>query len=417
MPASTRDQLTARPSRPALRTLGAAALATALVFGGTAAAAQEAPCPAAAPPPPVDSSEVPPPGQPEPSPLPVPEQPVGGERLGECGSVLPAGVPAPPEEVTAASWVLADLDSGEVLAAHDPHARHRPASTIKVLTALLAVRELDLSRQVVATQEDANMEGSRVGLEPGVSYTVEDVLAGLLLQSGNDAAHLLGRLLGGPDVAAEKMTRLAQHLGARDTRVATPSGLDGPGMSTSAYDLALVYREAMEEPDFARIVGTERTEIPGPPDQPPLEVRSNNQVLLNYPGGIGGKTGFTNDARHTFIGAAEQGGRRLVTVLMHGEQTPVRLSTQGERLLDYGYGMSAAEPVGRLVTPTPSPTATDGRGPGEGDRAAAAPSAGDTASPGVQSWAWPVGLAAAVAAVIAAVLAVRHRRARRAHRE
>ncbi|WP_461145551.1 D-alanyl-D-alanine carboxypeptidase family protein [Salinifilum aidingensis] len=415
MLASTHDHPAAGAPRPVLRALGAAALTTALVLPGTAAAAQEAPCPAPAPPPAVDSSEVPPPGQASPAPLPVPERPLGGERLGGCGTVLPRGAPAPPEQVTAGSWVLADLDSGDVLAAHAPHARHRPASTIKVLTALLAVRELDLSRTVVATQEDANMEGSRVGLEPGVSYTVEDVLAGLLLQSGNDAAHLLGRLLGGQDTAAEKMTRLAQQLGARDTRAATPSGLDGPGMSTSAYDLALLYRKAMEEPEFARIIGTEHTRIPGAPDQPPIEVWSNNQVLLNYPGGIGGKTGFTNDARHTFIGAAERGERRLVTVLMRGEHTPVRLSTQGERLLDYGFGMTGTQPVGALATPTPKPTTT-GRTPA-GDDPAATARAHDAASAGAPRWAWPLGLIAVAAAAVAAAVGVRQHRARRAHRE
>lgn len=101
-------------------------------------------CPARlTPPPPVDPSEEPHPGQPSPDPLPVPDTPVGGILLGTCELVYPAGVSEPPSEISAASWLIADLDSGEVLAAKDPHGRHRPASTIKTLLALVALDELD----------------------------------------------------------------------------------------------------------------------------------------------------------------------------------------------------------------------------------------------------------------------------------
>lgn len=373
------------------------------------------PCPnAAEPPPPGDTSEVPPPGEGPPKPLPVPESPVGGERLGECGLVNAADAPPPPEDVQAESWLVADMASGEVLAAQDPHARHRPASTIKVLTALLAVRDLDMRHTLEATQEDADAEGSRVGLEPGVTYSVEQLVAGLLLQSGNDAAHALGRALGGQDVAAERMTQLANRLGARDTRVATPSGLDGPGMSTSAYDLALLFRKAMSEPKFAELVSTEHTELPGPPEEPPLDVWTNNQVLLNYPGGIGGKTGFTNDARHTFIGAAERDGRQLVTVLMRGEQSPVRLSEQSERLLDYGFELPAPEPVGQLVTPTPTQQEAKPTPGNEGNSPASAQAQNDPNTGSFGTLALPLTVLGIAVVTVAGVVAVRQRRARAA---
>ncbi|MCA1191306.1 D-alanyl-D-alanine carboxypeptidase family protein [Saccharopolyspora sp. 6V] len=338
-----------------------AAGCTALVLLGgaplTAAAQEPAGCPgAAAPPPAVDTSEVPAPGEPVPEPLPVPDEPVGGARLGECGEInAPGAPPAALDPIASQSWVLADLDTGEVLAARDPHARHRPASTIKVLTALVAIRELDLSDTLVVTQDDADQEGSRVGLEPGTTYSVEQVLAGLIMQSGNDAAHALARKLGGIDDTVRKMNALADELGAHDTRAATPSGLDGPGMSTSAYDLALIFREAMRHPEFAHAESVRETTLPGKPGGPPLPVESDNAVLWNYPGALGGKTGFTDDARHTFIAAAERDGRRLVAVLMRGENKPVRQSKFTMQLLDHGFSLPPGTSVGELVTePEPS---------------------------------------------------------------
>lgn len=345
--------------RRRVRQVTVAALTAGLLATSAPAAWGQDDCPnATAPPPPVDSSEVPAPGEPSPEPLDVPTEPVGGQSLGSCGVITPEGAPPPPDEVTAESWTLADLDTGEVVAAQDPHARHRPASTIKVLTALVALRDLELGDHVEVTQEDADEEGSSVGLEPGVTYTVEQVVRGLLMRSGNDAAHALAARVGGPDVMVQRMNETARELGARDTRTAGPSGLDGPGMSTSSYDLALIFREAMREPTFADAVRSEHATLPGAPGQPPLEVWNDNKLLYNYEGALGGKTGFTDDALHTYIGAAERDGRRLVAVLMRGEHQPVHQSQQATALLDYGFG--ARDAVGRLVTEDPDkPGTTD----------------------------------------------------------
>ena len=392
--------------------VGTALCAALTLLGSSPAVATAQPaCPnAVQPPAPVDTSEVPAPGMPSPPPLPVPPEPVGGERLAECAEITPPGVAAPPvDQVGAQSWVLADLDSGEVLAARDPHARHRPASTIKVLTALLALRELDLADTITATQADADQEGSKVGLEPGTTYTVHQVLSGMIMQSGNDAAHALAVKLGGVDETVRKMNALAPRLGAHDTRTASPSGLDGPGMSTSAYDLAVIFRTAMQNPEFARIAGTEQIQLPGKPGGPPMPVSSDNSVLLNYPGALGGKTGFTDDARHTFAAAAERGGRRLVAVLMRGENKPVRLSKQTENLLDYGFGLPAAAPVGRLVSEPPKPSVVD---------AAPEPRAGaDSADAQAQgsmsgTLGWPLTLLAAAVIAVSGLFALRQRRAK-----
>lgn len=309
-----------------------------------------------APPPAVDLSEVPVPGVLAPGPLPLPEEPVGGRQMGECGTVLPDGAPLLPPDITATSWMIADLDSGEVLAAKDPHARHRPASTIKLLTALVAGERLDADRVVEGTQADADQEGSRAGIGPGGRYTVAQLLAGLLLVSGNDTAHALAREVGGVPAMLGAMNAKARQLGALDTRAGSVSGLDAPGMSSSAYDLALVMRAVLDRPGFAQLLQIRQLEFPGFGGLPPFPLSNDNKLLANYPGALGGKTGFTDDARHTYLGAADRDGRRLVAVLLRGEQRPVRMWEQAARLLDYGFALPAGDPVGELVDGPPSPS-------------------------------------------------------------
>jgi D-alanyl-D-alanine carboxypeptidase (penicillin-binding protein 5/6) len=306
------------------------------------------------PPAPIDTSEQPPPGSPSPEPLPVPNEPVGGDRMGECGLIHPAEA-GPPANITAASWMLADLDTGEVLAAKDPHARERPASLIKVLLAIVAIRDLAEDTLVVGTQEDANQEGTKLGLGPGGQYTVRQLLFGLIMHSGNDSANALARTLGGVPVALDKMNAVARELGALDTRAASPSGLDAPGMTTSAYDQSLIFRAAMRHQIFAEAIGTRQIEFPGYGTKPGFKVNNDNRLLGRYPDFIGGKTGFTDDSRHTYLGAAQQGDRRLMVVLLRGERNPDPLADQGARLLDYGFTLAAraSKPVGQLVDGAP----------------------------------------------------------------
>ncbi|OQS14575.1 penicillin-binding protein [Nocardia donostiensis] len=316
------------------------------------------------PPPPIDSSEVPAPGEPTPTKLPVPSPPIGGERLGECGVVLPKGAPPAPQDISATAWMVSDLDTGAVLAAKDPHGRYRPASTIKVLLAAVALRTLDMDRVVVGTQADADVEGSRVGIGPGGRYTNHQLMQGLIMCSGNDAAHAIAAQLGGDDAAVAKMNDLAASLRALDTRAATPSGLDGPGMSTSAYDLSLLFREAMTIPLFAELIGTEQADFPGYPanplipgdtDHPGFRIGNDNQLLYNYPGALGGKTGFTDDARQTFVAAAERNGRRLAVTLLQADVLPIRPWEQAARLLDYGFALDPDVSVGDLPGDEPAP--------------------------------------------------------------
>jgi serine-type D-Ala-D-Ala carboxypeptidase (penicillin-binding protein 5/6) len=307
-------------------------------------------------PPAVDSSEVPVAGDP-PEPLAVPAEAVGGDALAGCGVIAAAGTPPLPGDVSAEAWLVADLDSGDVIAARDPHGRHRPASLIKVLVAMQAIKDLPRHKVVAGTADDAGVEGTKVGVGEGGHYSINDLLHGLLMYSGNDAAHALAAQLGGMDATLGKLNDLAAKLGGRDTRVATPSGLDGPGMSTSAYDMGLFYRYAWQNPTFTEIVATRSFDFPGRGDAG-YPVENDNQLLYNYPGALGGKTGFTDDAGQTFVGAANRDGRRLVAVLLRGTRQPIAPWEQAARLLDYGFATAPGTKVGTLIEPDPSLVAT-----------------------------------------------------------
>jgi serine-type D-Ala-D-Ala carboxypeptidase (penicillin-binding protein 5/6) len=340
------------------RLLCSAAAITMLVFASVGVAGAEPnaapdPCPyRVTTPPAVDSSEVPEAGDP-PQPLPVPAKPLGGDALSGCGVITAPGTPPLPGDVSAEAWLVADLDTGDVIAAKDPHGRHRPASVIKVLVAMQAIRDLPIHKVVAGTAEDATQEGTKVGVGENGFYSINDLLHGLLMHSGNDAAHALAAQMGGMDATLAKLNDLAGKLGGRDTRVATPSGLDGPGMSTSAYDVGLFYRYAWQNPTFADIVATRSFNFPGRGDVG-YPVENDNKLLYNYPGALGGKTGYTDDAGQTFVGAANRDGRRLVAVLLRGTRQPIAPWEQAAHLLDYGYATAPGTKVGTLIEPDPS---------------------------------------------------------------
>jgi serine-type D-Ala-D-Ala carboxypeptidase (penicillin-binding protein 5/6) len=206
---------------------------------------------------------------------------------------------------------------------------------------------------------------SAVGLVRQGKYSVETLWLGLILNSGNDAANVLARVGGRGDMAAgvAAMNAEASRLGAFDTHADTPSGLDGPHQFTTAYDLALIARACYAMPDFLRYVSTKKAHVPPQPpkDKHGFQIQNDNRLLWEYPGALGGKTGYTDLARHTFVGAAERNGRRLLVTLMGAERKPVRGWEQAAQLLDWGFAVSRGSAVGRLVRPgeaTPPPTRT-----------------------------------------------------------
>jgi D-alanyl-D-alanine carboxypeptidase (penicillin-binding protein 5/6) len=263
--------------------------------------------------------------------------------------VQPAGsMPIP--DGPAQSWIVADLDTGQVLAGRDENAPHPPASTIKVLLALVVLDELDLDSSVVAEKADTHVECSCVGVKPDRSYTVRQLLDGLLLVSGNDAANTLAHMLGGPPATLAKMDAKAASLGAVNTHATTPSGLDGPGGpgSTTAHDLAVIFRSALANPVFAEVVAEPSAPFPG--DGGDRDIVNQNELLFRYPGAVGGKTGFTNAARKTYVGAADRDGRRLVIAQMYGlvHAGGPTYWDQAAGLLDWGFDLNRQSAIGVL---------------------------------------------------------------------
>ncbi|RFZ14289.1 D-alanyl-D-alanine carboxypeptidase DacB precursor [Mycobacterium marinum] len=274
---------------------------------------------------------------------------ISGATASADTEMQPAGsVPIP--DGPAQTWIVADLDTGQVLAGRDQNVTHPPASTIKVLLALVALDELDLNSTVVADEADTHVECNCVGVKPGHTYTARQLLDGLLLVSGNDAANTLAQMLGGQDAAVAKMNAKAAALGAMNTHAATPSGLDGPGGSgwSTAHDLAVIFRTAMANPVFAHITAEPSAMFPGEDGEHPIV--NQDELLQRYPGAIGGKTGYTNAARKTFVGAAARNGRRLVIAMMYGlvkEGGPTYWDQAGS-LVDWGFALNPQSGIGSL---------------------------------------------------------------------
>jgi D-alanyl-D-alanine carboxypeptidase (penicillin-binding protein 5/6) len=284
---------------------------------------------------------------------------VGGAELATRGLIVPDGVKSPPS-LTATTWLVADLDTGEVLGACGPHVHQTPASVQKMLLAATAIADLDPRQQVTITRGDLNIEpgSSAVGLVVGGKYPISTLWLGLLLNSGNDAANTLARLAGGggTDGVAKTvgaMNDLAASLGANQTHAVTPSGLDGKGQFTSAYDLALIARVCFANADFRKYALTRSAQMPAQkkPKAGGFQFQNENKLIYNYDGALGGKTGFTQLARHSYVGAAERDGRRLVATLLGAEARPQRGWEQGAALLDWGFSLPEGTSVGNLVTP------------------------------------------------------------------
>jgi D-alanyl-D-alanine carboxypeptidase (penicillin-binding protein 5/6) len=287
---------------------------------------------------------------------------VGGEGLDTRGVVTVPGAPALPVGVDAHGWLVADLGTGQVLAAQDPHGRYYPASTLKTLTLLTLAPRLDHGLVVTATTEDEAIEGSRVGLVHDGRYPVDLLFRALVMQSGNDAANALARAAGGVGATLQAMNATAERIGAFDTVAGTPSGLDVAGQSSSPYDLALIMRQLVADPYTLSVLQTRTAEVPAVGGLPGYQIQSQDTLLDSYPGTLGGKTGFTDAARHTFVAAAERNGGFATAPDAHGIG----------RLVAPGEVSATASPT--VAVPTPSASASTAA------TAAATPSAGPASS-------------------------------------
>ncbi|MEU4848688.1 D-alanyl-D-alanine carboxypeptidase family protein [Streptomyces gilvosporeus] len=344
------------PRRRPARTLTALALATALASALPAGAAFAVPKgnkQPKAPAPPAKMSQV------------------GGERLGLPGvqvGRLKAGAPQlpGPDALTARSWIISDADSGQVLAAKNPHWRLAPASTLKMLFADTVLPKFPKNEKRKVKPADLAGMGigsSMVGIKENLTYTVHDLWLGVFLRSGNDAVHALSAMNGGTEATVKEMQKRAKELNATDTHVVTPDGYDAPGQVSSAYDLSLFARAGLQNADFREYCSTASAQFPGDEakggKRKTFGIQNTNRLLSGdfdirpYPGIEGVKNGSTTNAGSTFTGLAERDGRKLLVTVMNPQKKEHNEGyREAARLLDWGFAAAGkVEPVGRLVGP------------------------------------------------------------------
>jgi len=214
-------------------------------------------------------------------------------------------------ELTAKSALLVDLDSGETLFSVHPDEPLPPASTAKIMTALVVLQGGNLDDEVAVSQNAAETTGSRMGLTAGETLTVRELLYGLLLPSGNDAAVALAEhVAGGEAEFAVLMNRTAESLGLKSTHFTGPHGMDAEGQTSSAADLLAIARAALQYPLFAQIVATQSAEVSG------MALTNTNELLGKYPGADGVKTGTTDAGGECLVASVTRQGHRLLAIVL-----------------------------------------------------------------------------------------------------
>lgn len=236
--------------------------------------------------------------------------------------------------VSASCAVLMCADTGEVLYSKNPHEKRSMASTTKIMTALLAVREATPEREITVTKEMVSVEGTSMGLLPSDKVSLRELVYGMLLSSGNDAANTVACVLGGsPEGFAVMMNEQADLIGMEDTNFVTASGLDSEGHYSTAYDMALLASECIKDPLF-REVCSSRTAKLSYGNPPYLRTLSNhNRLLWSCEGVIGVKTGFTRKSGRCLVSAAERDGVTLVAVTLNAPDD----WNDHIRMLEYGF--------------------------------------------------------------------------------
>ncbi|WP_372337731.1 D-alanyl-D-alanine carboxypeptidase family protein [Streptomyces sp. MK5] len=284
---------------------------------------------------------------------------IGGARLARSG-VQAQSTTGLPRKLTARAWLVADAESGAVLAAYRAHERLAPASTLKMLFADTVLKKFPRDQRHKVTSADlADIPAgsSLVGIQPGITYTVEQLWQGVFLRSGNDAVHVLAHMNGGVAKTVAEMQARAEDLQALDTQVVSPDGFDHPGQLSSAYDLTLFARHGLRNADFRGYCGTRTADFPAG-GRKTFQIQNTDRLLTGswglktYDGIIGVKNGYTSHAGNTFTGAAVRGGRTLLVTVMHPSAGANAVYEETAALLDWGFAHGgSAQAVGTLVEP------------------------------------------------------------------
>lgn len=247
---------------------------------------------------------------------------------------------------------LVDLDARQVLWERDPETPRAPASLTKLMTAMVAVDDAgSLDYVVTVTKAATQVVPSVMGLSPGERLTVRELLAGLLLDSGNDAAEALAQGIVSRDRFIRQMNLKAHAIGLTETHFVNPSGLDADGHQMSAHDLVheAAYLDAYY-PQIASIAATKDISIPATPDHKAFYPHNLNRMLWTYPGDTGLKTGLTDNAGGCWLATATRGGRHLVVVVLNDTGLS---ADDAAMLLNYGFGVHPQRGFGPWAT-TPS---------------------------------------------------------------
>jgi D-alanyl-D-alanine carboxypeptidase/D-alanyl-D-alanine carboxypeptidase (penicillin-binding protein 5/6) len=255
---------------------------------------------------------------------------------------LVAGEEQFPFEISARSAILINADTGAVIFEHNALERRAMASTTKIMSALLTLEAGDLDRQFTADSMAIRIEGSSMGLREGDIVTRRVLTAGMLLPSGNDASQAAAVSVSGSIPEFVKlMNERAAQLGLTDTSFANPSGLDADNHYSTAHDLALLTRFAMQNEEFNRMTAEQalRVEFGNPPFGRWLY--NNNKLLHMYDGAIGIKTGFTDNARRCLVSAATRDGVTLIAVTLSAHDD----WNDHIKMFDYGFSMVKNQPV------------------------------------------------------------------------
>ena len=268
------------------------------------------------------------------------------EKVTFTPAPVAATVPMPP--INAASGILVDIDSGQILWQQNAHTPLPPASTTKVMTALVILNNFSPAQNITITPSALGQasDESKMGLLPGETLSVEQLLQGMLLVSANDAATTLAVDTVGMPRFLEAMNAQEQALGLTDSHFATPVGLDTPGHAISAYDLATIADVDYNNfPEFRQIVGSQDVEIPATSAHHAFSLWNINQLVYTYPGAVGIKPGYTGNAGYCIVAMAERNGHRLVLVLMNAPY----MYHQAGPIFDWGFAVDGSKPV--VTTP------------------------------------------------------------------
>lgn len=236
-------------------------------------------------------------------------------------------------DLSARAAVLIDGKSGKVLFEKNKDERLPMASTTKIMTGLLACESKKMKKVVTVSPVASGTEGSSLWLEPGEKQTLENLTYGLMLRSGNDAAVAIAEYLGGSTEAfALMMNERAKKIGVQNTGFQNPNGLDAEGHFTTAYDLALISREAMKNKKFRKIVSTKSKTIPWESSEWDRSLTNHNKMLWRYEGCNGIKTGFTKKSGRCLVTSAKRGKTELICVTLNAPDD----WNDHTKMLDYG---------------------------------------------------------------------------------